>query len=233
MMRFVIGLAILGIGLVVLLINHDSGQSFGINNSDFGQLVVTLPILLMISAGIVLGRRQLGQSLRQMAIWVLIALALVTGYLYRGDFRSIGERVLAGLMPGRAVSVTTADGRAEVVLHKVLGGHFETSVEIGPISVPVLIDTGASSVALRYEDAMKMGIDPGELSFTRTVLTANGRASAAPLRIPEIRLGPIIRTDVEAVVLEEGLLDQSLLGMSFLSTLSSMQMQTDELRLRD
>jgi aspartyl protease family protein len=160
-------------------------------------------------------------------------LALVTGYLYRGDFRSIGERVLAGLMPGRAVTVTTADGRAEVVLHKSLGGHFETSVEIGVVSVPVLIDTGASSVALRYEDAMSMGIDPGDLSFTRTVLTANGRASAAPLRIPEIRLGPIVRTGVEAVVLEEGLLDQSLLGMSFLSTLSSMQMQTDELRLRD
>ena len=232
-MRFVLGIAILLIGLAILVVNHDSGQSFGIDNEDFGRMVVTLPILLMISAGILVGRRSLGQSLRQMAIWVLIALALVTGYLYRGDFRSIGERVLAGLMPGRAVTVTTADGRAEVVLHKALGGHFETSVEIGAVSVPVLIDTGASSVALRYEDAMSMGIDPGDLSFTRTVLTANGRASAAPLRIPEIRLGPIVRTGVEAVVLEEGLLDQSLLGISFLSTLSSMQMQTDELRLRD
>lgn len=232
-MRFIIGLAILGLGLVVLIVNHDSGQSFGLNNDDFGQLVVTLPILLMISAGIVMGRRQLGESVRQLAIWVLIALALVTGYLYRNDFRAVGERVLAGLMPGRAVTVTTQDGRAEVVLHKVLGGHFETTVEIGQVSVPVLIDTGASSVALRYEDAMAMGIDPGELSFTRTVLTANGRASAAPLNIPEIRLGPITRNNVDAVVLEEGLLDQSLLGMSFLSTLSSMQMQTDELRLRD
>ena len=97
-----------------------------------------------------LGRRELGQSLRQMAIWVLIALALVTGYLYRGDFQSIGERVLAGLMPGRAVTVTTADGSAEVVLHKSLGGHFETTVGMGPVNVPVLIDTGASSVASWY-----------------------------------------------------------------------------------
>ncbi len=232
-MRFVIGIGILVIGLVILVMNHDSGQSFGINNEDFGRMVVALPILLMISAGVLLGRRELGQGLRQMAIWVLIALALVTGYLYRGDFQSIGERVLAGLMPGRAVTVTNADGSAEVVLHKSLGGHFETTVGMGPVNVPVLIDTGASSVALRYEDAMRMGIDPGDLSFTRTVLTANGRASAAPLRIPEIRLGPIVRTNVEAVVLEEGLLDQSLLGMSFLSSLSSLQMQTDELRLRD
>ncbi|WP_307373324.1 TIGR02281 family clan AA aspartic protease [Peteryoungia aggregata] len=233
MMRFIVGLLILAIGLAILVVNHDTGQSFGIDNDDFGRLVVALPILLMISAGIVLGRRSFGQGLRRMAIWVLIALALVTGYLYRGDFRSVGERLVAGLMPGRAVTVTTQDGQAEVILHKVLGGHFETSVDIGPVSVPVLIDTGASSVALRFEDAVRIGIDPADLRFTRTVLTANGRASAAPLRIPELRLGPIVRTDIEAVVLEEGRLDQSLLGMSFLSTLSSLQMQTDELRLRD
>ncbi|MDQ0421398.1 aspartyl protease family protein [Peteryoungia aggregata LMG 23059] len=232
-MRFIVGLLILAIGLAILVVNHDTGQSFGIDNDDFGRLVVALPILLMISAGIVLGRRSFGQGLRRMAIWVLIALALVTGYLYRGDFRSVGERLVAGLMPGRAVTVTTQDGQAEVILHKVLGGHFETSVDIGPVSVPVLIDTGASSVALRFEDAVRIGIDPADLRFTRTVLTANGRASAAPLRIPELRLGPIVRTDIEAVVLEEGRLDQSLLGMSFLSTLSSLQMQTDELRLRD
>ena len=75
-MRFAVGLAILAIGLAILVINHDSGQSFGVNNEDFGRMVVALPILLMISAGIVLGKRSLGQSLRQMAVWVLIALAL-------------------------------------------------------------------------------------------------------------------------------------------------------------
>lgn len=232
-MRFLIGIGILAIGLILLVVNHDRGQTFGIDNDAVGRIVVALPILLMISSGIVLGRRALGQSLRQLSIWVLIAMALVTGYLYRNDMRAVGERLLAGLMPGRAVTVTTADGATEVVLHKSLGGHFETSVEIGPVSVPVLIDTGASSVALRFEDAARIGIDPSGLAFTRTVLTANGQAQAAPLLLPELRLGPIVRKDVAAVVLEEGKLDQSLLGMSFLSTLGSLQMQTDELRLRD
>ncbi len=232
-MRFLIGIGILAVGLILLIVNHDQGQTFGIDNDAVGRIVVTLPILLMISTGIVLGRRSLGQSLRQLSIWVLIALVLVTGYLYRNDMRAVGERVLAGLVPGRAVTVTTADGEAEVVLHKSLGGHFETSVDIGPVSIPVLIDTGASSVALRFEDAVRVGIDPATLQFTRTVLTANGRAQASPLRLPELRLGPIRRTDVSAVVLEQGRLDQSLLGMSFLSTLGSLQMQSDELRLRD
>ena len=31
-MRFILGIAILVIGLVVLVVNHDSGQSFGIDN---------------------------------------------------------------------------------------------------------------------------------------------------------------------------------------------------------
>lgn len=232
-MRFLLGIAILAVGLVLLIVNHDQGQTFGIDNDAVGRIVVALPILLMISSGILLGRRSFGQSLRQMSIWVLIALVLVTGYLYRNDMRSVGERLMAGLLPGRAVTVTTADGSTEVVLHKALGGHFETNVEIGPVSVPMLVDTGASSVALRFEDAVRIGIDPSSLSFTRTVLTANGQARAAPLRIPELRLGPIVRNDISAVVLEEGRLDQSLLGMSFLSTLGSLQMQTDELRLRD
>ena len=232
-MRYLLGLAILAVGLVLLIINHDQGQTFGVDNDAVGRIVVALPILLMISSGILLGRRSLGQSLRQLSIWVLIALALVTGYLYRDDMRAVGERVLAGLMPGRAVTVTTADGATEVVLHKSLGGHFETTVEIGPVSVPVLIDTGASSVVLKFEDAVRIGIDPATLQFSRVVFTANGQAQAAPLRLAELRLGPIRRTDIPAVVLEQGRLDQSLLGMSFLSTLGSLQMQTDELRLRD
>jgi aspartyl protease family protein len=42
-----------------------------------------------------------------------------------------------------------------------------------------------------------------------------------------------VRNNVNASVAEDGKLDQSLLGMSFLSTLGSLQMQTDELRMRD
>ncbi len=68
-MRFLIGIGILAIGLILLIVNHDRGQTFGIDNDAVGRIVVALPILLMISSGIVLGRRALGQSLRQLSIW--------------------------------------------------------------------------------------------------------------------------------------------------------------------
>jgi aspartyl protease family protein len=232
-MQLILVLAILGFGLAVLVFNHDSGQSFGMDNEEFSQFVRLLPLAALLSVGILASRRSLGQSARQLAIWLLIVLALVTGYLYRMELQAIADRLVAGLVPGRAVVITTSDGQTEVILHKSLGGHFETSVDINGVPVSVLIDTGASTVALRYEDAMRIGINPANLAFTQVIMTANGQALAAPVRLRQVALGPILREDVRAAVIEEGRLGQSLLGMSFLSTLGSLQMQSDELRLRD
>ena len=233
MTRLVIVLAIIVFGLVVLFINNDAGQSFGMDNEKFGRLIVLLPFAAMLSAGILVSRRSLGQSLRQLSLWVLIILALVSVYLYRGELQGFSDRLLAGLIPGRAVVVTTSEGGQEVILHKMLGGHFEASVDIDGVTVPMLVDTGASTVALSYEDAMRIGINPDTLQFTRTIMTANGRATAAGVRLPRVAIGPISRGNVEGMVTEPGKLSQSLLGMSFLSQLGSLQIQTDELRLRD
>lgn len=232
-MRLVIVLAILAFGLAVLLLNQDSGRSFGMANGDFASFISLLPFAVMLSAGILASRRSLGESARQLMLWVLIILTLVTGYLYRDDLRSVGSRLTAGLIPGRAVIATGIDGQPEVILHKTRGGHFETTIDIDSVPVDVMIDTGASTVALRYEDAQRIGIDMSSLVFNRAIMTANGRALAAQVRLRQVALGPIVRRDVEASVMEKGQLDQSLLGMSFLSTLASLQMRTDELRLRD
>jgi len=99
--------------------------------------------------------------------------------------------------------------------------------------VSMLVDTGASAVVLSFEDAERIGLEPQRLAYTVTVSTANGRATAAPVRLDEIAIGPVLRRNVRAMVTEEGRLDQSLLGMTFLSTLGSFQMQGEELRLRD
>ncbi|WP_275783020.1 retropepsin-like aspartic protease family protein [Pararhizobium gei] len=233
MRLLVVLLGVLAVGLIFLILNHDSGRTFGIVNDDFGRLLTLGALGVLLSAGIVRSRRTIGESLLQFAIWALIVLALVTAYLYRSDLESFGSRLAAGLVPGRATVFTDNEGIQEVVLHKVMNGHFETPVEIDGKTVPMLVDTGASTVALSYEDAETLGLDPASLAFTQTVMTANGMALAAPVTLARVSIGPIVRTDVRATVAEEGKLDQSLLGMSFLSTLDFLQMQTDELRLRD
>ncbi|ARQ10518.1 peptidase aspartic family protein [Rhizobium etli] len=233
MIRFTVFLVLIGIGLAVLILNNDSSRILGLQSDDFGRVVYLLPIALMLSAGIWGSRRSVGETMRQMMIWLVIILALVTVYLYRQEALGVGNRVLAGLVPGRAVVVTTSEGGKEIILHKLLNGHFEADVNVNGRPVEMLVDTGSSMVALSHEDAERIGIDFAGLTYSMTVMTANGRSRAAPVTLDQVAIGPIVRNNVAASVAEDGRLDQSLLGMSFLETLGSMQMQTDELRLRD
>ena len=233
MNRLNIALAILGIGLALLLFNNNSGTTFGMQNDDFARVVYLLPLSLMIAAGIWASRQTVSQSLRNLLVWLVIIMVLATGYVYRRDAQEVGSRLFAGLVPGHAVVVTTSEGGQEVILHKLSNGHFQAEVMINGQPIEMLIDTGASSIALSREDAERVGIIPENLTYSMTMITANGRARAAPVELGSVAIGPIVRRDVEATVAEEGKLDQSLLGMSFLETLGSMQMQTDELRLRD
>ncbi|SOC93918.1 aspartyl protease family protein [Rhizobium sp. AN5] len=234
MNRLTFVLLLLAVGLGLLLVNHDSGRTFGIDNEKFGQIVYLLPIAGLLSVGILAGRRgSFASVVRQLAIWLVIILGLVSVYLYRYDLQSFADRLLGGLMPGRAVVVTTAGGEQEIILHKSMSGHFEANVSIEGKPIHMLVDTGASSVVLANADAAAIGIDTTKLRYTVPVMTANGRTAAAPVTLSEIGIGPITRSNIPALVAQDGQLGQSLLGMSFLSTLGSMQMQTDELRLRD
>ena len=75
-------LLVLGAGLALLIFNHDAGQTFGIANDDFGQIIYLLPIAGLLSVGILSGRRgRSGEVLRNIAIWLLIVLGLVAAYL--------------------------------------------------------------------------------------------------------------------------------------------------------
>lgn len=233
MIRLTVFLVVIGIGLAVLIVNNDSSRILGLQSDDFVRVVYLLPIALMLSAGIWARRSSIGETMRQMMIWLVIILALVTVYLYRQEVLGIGNRLLAGLVPGRAVVVTTSEGGQEIILHKLLNGHFEADVAVNGQTIEMLVDTGASMVALSHEDAERIGIDLSRLSYSMTVMTANGRGRAAPVTLDQVAIGPIVRNNVAASVAEDGRLDQSLLGMSFLETLGSLQMQTDELRMRD
>ena len=123
---------------------------------------------------------------------------LPTGFVYRFELQGFGNRLLAGLVPGRATIITDSEGQQEVVLHKMLNGHFETGATVNGQEISMLVDTGASSIALSYEDAERIGLDPANLNYIVTVMTANGRAQAAPVMLEEISIGPITRRNIGA-----------------------------------
>lgn len=112
-------------------------------------------------------------------------------------------------------------------------GHFRSSAMINGRPIPVLVDTGASTVALSFEDARQAGIRTSDLNFNIPVNTANGVVGAAPVVIRRISLGGISVENVKGMVLPKGALSGSLLGMSFLSRLSSYEVRQNTLILRD
>lgn len=226
-------LGILGIGLALLLYNHGSGQTLGMSNDDFGHFIYLLPIALMIGAGVVGSRVRLGRNLTYLAIWAVIALIFMVAFVYQDEAKQVGRRVLAELMPGHSVVLTGLNGENEVVIRRTQGGHFAVNAQVDGQRVGMLIDTGASQVTLTYEDARRAGLKPETLKFSMPVTTANGTAQAAPATIPELSIGPIVRRNVQAAVAQEGRLDTSLLGMNFLSSLSAVRIQPNEMRLMD
>lgn len=110
-------------------------------------------------------------------------------------------------------------------------GQYQTSVEIDGARLPVLVDTGATFVALSAEDADSIGLHPGPSEFSTTVDTANGRARVAKVHLASVRLGGIEVRNVAALVGGRGQLGKTLLGMSFLSRLSSVRIDHGRLIL--
>jgi aspartyl protease family protein len=112
-------------------------------------------------------------------------------------------------------------------------GHFQTEAEINGRTVDVMVDTGASLVALTYDDAQRLGIyvKPGD--FTHVAQTANGTARVAPVTISRISIGDITVRNVPGVVSERGKSERTLLGMSFLGRLSRVEMRGGTLVLQE
>lgn len=112
-------------------------------------------------------------------------------------------------------------------------GHFVTTASINGSTVTALIDTGATAVALSYEDAESAGINPRNLDFNVPVSTANGLAQAARVSLDKVEVDGVAVENVDGLVLPHGALQGTLLGMSFLSRLRSFKVEDGVLYLKD
>ena len=120
---------------------------------------------------------------------------------------------------------------AREIIEPDRGGQFETEVEIDGQRLPVMIDTGATFLTLSYEDAERLGIRLMPSDYTIKTSTANGASLVGKVQLARVTLGSITIRDVPALVCRRGQLAQSLLGMSFLSRLSSLSVDRGRLAL--
>ena len=173
--------------------------------------------------------------LQETAQWNLVGATLFLGVYFFEDLKNLVDST------GRELRLTFAAAPSpqaenepgfsgEVRLKADRRGHFVFTGKVDGRPVTFMADTGASIVALTYEDARRAGLSPGRLDFNARVSTANGIAKVAPV-LSRVRVGSITVRNVQAAVAEEGALDVNLLGMSFLGCLESFNMRGNELIL--
>lgn len=176
--------------------------------------------------------------LREAASWTVVAVIAIAAFMQFDKLRSGAEQMLGAPKSQNAatdqteLNAVTGPG-AVVTIAAGNNGHFHTEAEINGRPIEVMVDTGATTVALSFEDAERAGIFVRPGDFTGAVSTANGVAHIAPVMLDRVSIGDITVRDVPAAVLEQGRLRTSLLGMSFLNRLSRFDMRSGELVLQE
>jgi aspartyl protease family protein len=172
-------------------------------------------------------RQNFSQALMQAMFWVVFAFVLVLLYTYRTQLQDVGERVVAGLVPGHAVT------RGHTVeLARANTGDFRIRAEVNGVPVAMVLDTGASAVVLTHEAAKNAGLPTEFIKYTVSVETANGHTLAAPVTLDRVAVGGIIERQVSALIAQPGQLRTSLLGMSFLNRLRSFEVEGGTVRMQ-
>ena len=185
------------------------------------------------------------------ALWLLLMVSVFCSVYFFDDLRAIARQAFEtgeefGRDAGRRVAEKVAAGslsrrrsefessaRHTVHLEARRGGHFFARAYINGRAINVMVDTGATGVALTHDDAETVGLFVRDRDFTRRSRTANGYARSAPVMLDRVRIGDIEVDDVRASVSEPGRLHITLLGMTFLSKLSRVEIRGDELVLTE
>jgi aspartyl protease family protein len=226
---------LLVVSLVLYVLTGDGDTIAGLPRDDFMRLGAPLSILIFLMAGVSrLTAGKAAEALKALGSWMAIGLVLVALYAYRSELGEVRDRVVQELQPGSVQTVTPGThGRGTIVkIRKTGDGHFVARTQVNGRRVSMIVDTGASTVVLRPEDARRAGILLGSLDYTIPVETANGRAFAARIKLDRVSVGELTLEKVEALVTKPGALQQSLLGMSFLSRLRSYEFSGNQLLMR-
>lgn len=120
----------------------------------------------------------------------------------------------------------------EIALKREPDGHFYADVHVDGVPSRMLVDTGASVVALTGEDALAMGLYWDESEIEPVAQGASGTVYGVNTSVARMRLGDFEARDVRAVIVPEGL-GISLLGQSFLQTINSVRIADDSMVLEN
>ncbi len=191
----------------------------GVDGDEFGRLIYLVLLVAVIGGSFLLSNRQsMGKMAQQASIWGLILVGMAAGYGLWSDIR--------GAEPRQAV--VTEAGQIEVP--RARDGHYYLTLQINGEPVEFMVDTGATDVVLSRPDAERVGIETDTLAYTGEARTANGAVRTARVRLEDVQVAGFDEGGMVAWV-NDGDMDISLLGMSYLRQFSRMEFVGNKLVL--
>ena len=177
---------------------------------------------LLVLSSLVATKLPLAKALKMVLAWALIFVGFFVIFAFRSDFLAFGQRLRA------EATGTAITAGSEVRIPIADDGHFWVQASVNGHASRFLIDSGASITTLSHETAQNAGIS--ESGPHNYVDTANGTATMIEANADKVELGPITRTDFPININDR---DQTnVLGMNFLSSLSSWRVEGNYLILR-
>jgi len=119
---------------------------------------------------------------------------------------------------------------SEITLNRERDGHFYADVEVGGLPTRMLVDTGASVIALTGDDAAALGMSWHDAEIAVVAQGATGEVLGMRTVLPRVSLGGFEAENIDAVIVPEGL-PISLLGQSFLSKVETVKITGDQMAL--
>lgn len=223
----IVVIGIVALAAIVFWLAGERPDALAIEGNQM-RLTYLVILLVLVGSGLMVRWRDRAKLkwLQHGSMWLGLGTVLVVGYTYRNDLQSFWTRTLAEVMPGRAIE--TSAGTA--IVRASEDNHFRIDATVDGAPTRFLLDTGASLITLSLRDAQTVGFDLDKLAFTQRTQTANGVGLGAPVRLREIRIGPIVVKDVRAMI-NKAPMSTSLLGVNFLDRLSSYSVKNGTLTL--
>lgn len=183
-------------------------------------------VIYLVLLGSVIGfwfliqnRQSMNRTLQYAAVWGLIFVGVIAAAGLWGDIRQ------ASLF---TQSVDAETG--EIDVPRSPDGHYYLTLDINGEPVKFIVDTGATDMVLTLQDAERAGVALEDASFFGRANTANGQVRVAPVTLDAVTLGEVTDRGVRASV-NEGDMDASLLGMSYLQRFDRIEISNGKLVL--
>lgn len=169
--------------------------------------------------------------------WIIVGAFLVIGMSAAEighrleETAKSGERHRPSLLRADTAPALPASGtQASAALPRSTDGHYWADASVNGYTLRFMVDTGATTVAIPTFLAQQAGIRTDTLNYDQNVTTANGMVKAAKITLNYVDIGGLRMNNVEALIANGGL-DVPLLGMSYLSRLSRLEVTPQQMVL--